>query len=123
MSDSIEAYEAKVKARKEREWATIPPEVLEVHNALVENARKVYPDPEDFKAWKPVYTYPEDYWERGEYKYTGAWVTGSNREDGKPAMVWSEGQWFYHSNRSGYRRPMEGGHAEALANAKIFWTG
>ena len=52
MSDSIEAYEAKVKARKEREWATIPPEVLEVHNALVENARKVYPDPEDFKAWK-----------------------------------------------------------------------
>ena len=118
-------WEEKRKAEKAREWATIPPEVLEVHNALNENARKVYPDPEDFKAFRLVYTYPESYWEGCDQKYTGSWITGSNREDGRPVMVWKDGAWFYEStNGADYgSRPMEGGHAEALANAEIFWTG
>ena len=120
---NIVRWEEERKAEKAREWATIPAEVLEVHNALVANAKKVYTDPEQYAAIEPVHTYPEDYWEGCDRKYTGAWVTGSNYEDGKPVMVWSEGEWFYHSTRSGHRWPMEGGHAEALAGAEIFWTG
>ena len=123
MQDEYTRIAAELNAEKAREWATIPPEVLEVHNALTENARQVYTDPEDFEAIAPVYTYPEDYWEGAERKYTGAWVTGGNREDGRPVMVWEDGVWFYHSTRSGHRRPMEGGHDEAMSNASIFWTG
>ena len=99
-----------------------PAPVLEVHNAMLANARENWDD--DF-ADTAVYTRPEDSYNRETYNYepTGNWIVGCNFEGWGPCMIFKEGVWFYRSSRTGEDKPMAAGHEEALGNAQIFFTG
>ena len=99
-----------------------PAPVLEVHNAMLANARENWDA--DF-ALTAVYTRPEDSYnhETNEYEPTGNWIVGCNFEGWGPSMIFKEGVWFYRSSRTGEDKPMKGGHEEALGNAQIFFTG
>ena len=101
-----------------------PTQVLEVHAAMMCNARERWSE-EDVQAIKPVYTRAEDRWdnETNEYETTGNWIVGCNFEGWGPSMIFKEGVWFYRSRVSGEDSPMKGGHEEALGNAQIFFTG
>ncbi len=118
-----EQYFKDLEAEKAREWATMPAQVLEVHNAMLANAKKAYPDEKDDEVIRLTYTRAEKKRDGHKNIPTGAWIVGSNHEDGSAEMVWQNGVWQYESTRTGARWPMEGGHEEALANASIFWTG
>ena len=100
-----------------------PAPVLEVHNAMLANARERFGD--DTDDLRPVYTRPEDSFNRETYNYepTGNWIVGCNFEGWGPSMIFKEGVWFYRSRRTGEDKPMKGGHEEALGNAQIFFTG
>lgn len=100
-----------------------PARVLEVHNAMLANARERFGD--DTDDLSPVYTRPEGHYSRvtGEYETTGCWIVACNFEGWGSSMIFHEGDWFYRSSRSGEDRLMKGGHEEALANASIFFTG
>ena len=97
-----------------------PAQVLEVHNALLANARQNWDD--DF-ADTAVYTRPEDNYNRetNEYEPTGNWIVGCNFEGWGPSMIFKSGVWYYRSR--GIDKPMTGGHEEALGNANCFFTG
>ena len=102
------------------ELTDAPAQVLEVHNALVANARQAWDD--DF-ADDAVYTRPEDRRNRETNKYepTGNWIVGCNFEGWGPSMIFADGVWFYRT-RSGDKQ-MAHGHEEALGNANCFFTG
>ena len=98
-----------------------PAQVLEVHNALLANARERFGDDTDDIG--PVYTRPEDSYNRetNDYEPTGNWIVGCNFEGWGPSMIFADGVWFYRT-RSGDKQ-MAHGHEEALGNANCFFTG
>lgn len=100
-----------------------PDQVVEVHNAMCDNARKRFGD--DTDVMRPVYTRPETRYNSTTYDYesTGNWIVGSNFEGWGPSMIFKEGTWFYRSERTGEDEPMRNGHSEALGNAGCFFTG
>ena len=99
-----------------------PPQVLEVHNAMVANAQEMWDSP---CIGAEVYTRPETRYNSttNEYTPTGSWLVGPNFEGWGSAMVFKEGTWFYRGRGDGVDRPMKGGHEEALGNASCFFTG
>ncbi len=104
-----------------------PAQVLEVHNALLANARENWDD--DF-ADTAVYTRPEDNYNRetNEYEPTGNWIVGCNFEGWGSGMIFKSGVWYYRSRRTGEDTAMcpgdpARGHEEALGNANCFFTG
>jgi hypothetical protein len=105
------------------ELTDAPAQVLEVHNAMLANARERFGD--DTDDIRPVYTRPEDNYDSttNEYKMTGNWIVGCNFEGWGPSMIFKGGVWFYRSWRDGEDKPMAAGHEEALSNASIFFTG
>ena len=100
-----------------------PTQVLEVHTAMMRNARERWSE-EDVQDIAPVYTRAEDRWDdkTNEYETTGNWIVGCNYEGWGSSMVWKNGVWYYRPGHS-EDRPMKGGHSEAIANASIFFTG
>ena len=78
-----------------------PPHVLEVHNAMVANARERFGD--DADDISPVYTRPEDSYNRETYDYelTGNWIVSCSFEGWGPSMIFKQGTWFYRSERTG----------------------
>ncbi len=99
-----------------------PPQVLEVHNAMVANAREMWNDACIDAA---VYTRPETRFNSTTYDYepTGNWLVGPNFEGWGSTMVFKQGTWFYRGRHDGVDKPMKGGHEEALGNAGCFFTG
>jgi hypothetical protein len=97
-----------------------PAQVLEVHNALLANAQENW---DDGFADTAVYTRPEDNYNSETYEYepTGNWIVGCNFEGWGPSMIFKEGVWYYRSR--GIDKAMAAGHAEALGNASVFFTG
>lgn len=106
------------------ELTDAPAPVLEVHNAMLANARERWSE-EDMTILRPVYTRPEDSYNSETYNYdaTGNWIVGCNFEGWGPSMIFKKGVWYYRSRRTGEDTPMKGGHEEALGNASIFFTG
>ena len=96
-----------------------PADVLEVHNAVMDNARERYND-DDMDALDPVFTREESTFP--DYQPNGKWIVGHNYEGLGPSMLWDNGVWSY---RHGYKADevMKGGKYEALANASCFFTG
>ena len=103
------------------ELTDAPSQVLEVHNALLANARERFGDDTDDIG--PVYTRPEDSYNRetNDYEPTGNWIVGCNFEGWGPSMIFADGVWFYRSR--GVDKQMAHGHEEALGNANCFFTG
>jgi hypothetical protein len=96
-----------------------PDEVIEVHEAVMANARERY-SADDMDALEPVFTREETAFP--DYKPNGKWIVGHNYEGMGPAMIWENGVWSY---RYGYKedRIMRHGHEEALGNAQCMFTG
>ena len=96
-----------------------PDQVLEVHNAMLANARENWDG--DF-ADTAVYTRPEDRrnHETNEYEPTGNWIVGCNFEGWGSSMIYKGGVWYY---RRTIDMSMASGHEEALGNARCFFTG
>ena len=97
-----------------------PEEVQVVHAAMMENARQRWSE-EDMKILRPVYTHRGDSGYAGGYELDGSWIVGPNYEGMGPWMMWKDGVWSYRGGRAD--KTMPGGFSEALANAKIFFTG
>jgi len=97
-----------------------PDQVLEVHNAMLANARENWDG--DF-ADTAVYTRPEDRrnHETNEYEPTGNWIVGCNFEGWGSSMIFKGGVWYYRSH--GVDKEMAAGHEESLGNANCFFTG
>ena len=97
-----------------------PAQVLEVHNALLANARQNLPAD---LADTAVYTRPEDWYneEIWGYKRTGNWIVGCNFEGWGSSMIFKGGVWYYRIR--GVDKAMAHGHEEALGNANCFFTG
>jgi len=102
-----------------------PSEVIQVHEAMVHNAKQRWNE-EDFNVLSPVYTREDETYP--DYKPNGSWLVGANFEGMGPSLLFKKGEngepsaWWY---RFGYKadKPMKGGFQEALGNARIFFTG
>ena len=102
-----------------------PSEVIQVHEAMVRNAKERYGE-EDFEILSPVYTREEETYP--DYKPNGNWLVGANFEGMGPSLLFKKdenggsGAWWY---RYGYKedQPMKSGLQEALGNAMCFFTG
>ena len=108
MSMSIEQYQ---------EWSeqAPPADVLEVYEAMCANAVKAYGDSTAVIPLREELSYPDRL-------PTGQWIVACNYEGFGADLLWENGEWSY---RHGYKadEPMKRGKAEALDNARIFFTG
>jgi hypothetical protein len=104
--------------------ANAPAEVHAVCAAMEENARQAWPK-EDIDTLRPVYAREETAYSKQTWGYepTGNWLIGCSFEGFCSTMVWKPTGWFYRESWSGRDVPMKGGHEEALANARVCFTG
>ena len=95
---------------------SMPQDVLEVHDALLANANENWPD----NGADAVYTHLGG--DNGAEP--DVWFVGCNYEGfGSTMLRMPDKSWKYRSGWDGTDRPAPGGHAEMLANARIFFTG
>ena len=92
-----------------------PVDVQEVYEAFCANAIEAHGDESAVCALREELAYPD-------YLPNGEWIVACNYEGWGPSMLWRDGEWFY---RYGYKadEKMKRGKQEALANARIFFTG
>tara|TARA_R110000822_G_scaffold272883_7_gene395404 strand:+ start:788 stop:1090 length:303 start_codon:yes stop_codon:yes gene_type:complete len=93
-----------------------PDQVIEVHNAMINNAYERYNDEDPALALRLVYTRPE-------VTNTDNWMVSCNFEGWGPTMIFKTGVWHYRSRSTGEDEMMASGHEEALGNANCFFTG
>jgi hypothetical protein len=105
---------------------TAPDQVLQVHDIMMRNAIKKWGAPNVFGR-APLYVSAEKTYnsQSAEYEDTKNWVVWvvSVNFGTFPTLVFKSGSWFYRLNATGQDVKMTGGHAEALKNARLSFTG
>lgn len=87
-----------------------PKEVTELYHALKANALLASLDPHLFAY---VGYYPEH----------EEWIVGPNVEYGDGSYVFRNNTWHFRDRYNGHDTPLKHGHAEAMAEVNIFYTG
>jgi hypothetical protein len=88
-----------------------PEEVVKVAETLLANAKEAGFS----ETSRPVYVSQHG---------PNEWHVGSNFEDSPLWLYYIDGKWYYWNEyEEPMLKPMRGGFEEALANARIWWTG